>query len=1118
MTRQIHRAALLVAVVVVAALITQSCFDNTGPALVTGQFALAPRFESAAAGIVTIAKFRVVLRRTADNGVALDTVIAVPAGADSVGLGLTVRMLTSSDAFSLTLALITSAGDTAFRAGPTIVKPDASGGAPAPVALDLRYTGVGANALGVRIVTANPQVFFADTTTLAAEAFDSTGAAIRGTPIAWASLDTLKARIPTAAAGRVLGGAQRGQARITATLLTGPADTAGVLVQPVPVRAVVESGDSQLSLITTTLPQAVQVRVTAADSLGVAGVAVHFQVNAGGGTLDLDSGLTDDSGRVTVHWTLGTIAGPQTASAHISAAIPDSVLPLVATALAAPPDSLAINGGDGQTGAAGLALATAPSVIVRDSLGNAVPGATVTFQVTAGGGSLTAATATTDSTGVAHVGSWTLGTLVGANALRAFVLRGPGDTLSVSFSATGVAGAAASLVFASQPTNTTVNAAIAPFQVTALDAFNNLASGFSSPVTVTFQTNPAGGSLGGTVSVTATSGIATFSGVSITAVGSRYALQASTGGVTPATSQQFLITPVGMTHLWTGATSTDWSVGTNWDVLSPPSLATDVVFVPGSAANQPTSSTAGTVGSLYVEGDATLTLGTGVTLTVAGNIVGGSIVGPGTVLMSGTADVSVTGRVPNLEIGVAATARALVADSVHVLGNLSLTRGTLALNGYSATVDSALNFNATGSDTASLNFGALDGKSAVVRVGGGLSGSGYMFISMHESLDTLDIGGSAALYGQVPSDTALADGAVVFRSEVDEDGGLQTEPGLYPDSLGNNTIVMAGSGGHTMGLAYTQPRNLRIVGDTVRMGYSGTIIRGNLTIAGTGIFDGSSSDTVMGQLLTQDNGRLLMNNSGDMTVQGDAVFGGGDETGMLTSGSLFLAGNFSQTTSATAFVADSGFAVSFAGGAPQNVTFTDPGTSHFGDLRLAQPGAAAPAPGVTLLSPVAAVGGLQVPGDTIGGQTVVGNGNTLTVGGLNVSGLTLDHAPFTWDGTGLFSGVFTRINNTTFKNFLDSEIQFYIRNPGTGSQISMGGNLTFLSNANPANGGSYMKAEDTDGTLPYLSISTFFFTPSQLPNEPQGLPNCQGTATLAKFLTASLTGPTYPATILYACS
>lgn len=73
------------------------------------------------------------------------------------------------------------------------------------------------------------------------------------------------------------------------------------------------------------------------------------------------------------------------------------------------PASVALNGGNGQQAAAGEAVAVAPSVIVRNAAGDPVAGTTVTFSVTAGGGSLTGASPTTNSAGIAAVSSWKLG-------------------------------------------------------------------------------------------------------------------------------------------------------------------------------------------------------------------------------------------------------------------------------------------------------------------------------------------------------------------------------------------------------------------------------------------------------------------------------------------------------------------------------------------------------------------------------------------------------------------------------------------------------------------------------------------------------------------------------------
>jgi hypothetical protein len=80
------------------------------------------------------------------------------------------------------------------------------------------------------------------------------------------------------------------------------------------------------------------------------------------------------------------------------------------------PASAAVAQGDEQVGEPGTAVPIAPAVIVRDGNGNPMKGIRVNFAVTAGGGSITGATAQTGDDGIARVGSWTLGA-AGENTL-----------------------------------------------------------------------------------------------------------------------------------------------------------------------------------------------------------------------------------------------------------------------------------------------------------------------------------------------------------------------------------------------------------------------------------------------------------------------------------------------------------------------------------------------------------------------------------------------------------------------------------------------------------------------------------------------------------------------------
>jgi hypothetical protein len=106
--------------------------------------------------------------------------------------------------------------------------------------------------------------------------------------------------------------------------------------------------------------------------------------------------------------------------------------------------TVALHLGTRQAALAGASVATRPAVVVRDAAGNPLPGRTVNFTVTAGGGTLTGATIITDANGIATVGDWALGSTANLNTVTATVV-GPGVVNSpVSFNAAGCAPGAGS--------------------------------------------------------------------------------------------------------------------------------------------------------------------------------------------------------------------------------------------------------------------------------------------------------------------------------------------------------------------------------------------------------------------------------------------------------------------------------------------------------------------------------------------------------------------------------------------------------------------------------------------------------------------------------------------------
>jgi hypothetical protein len=108
-------------------------------------------------------------------------------------------------------------------------------------------------------------------------------------------------------------------------------------------------------------------------------------------------------------------------------------------------------------------------VKVTDQFGNPVQNVLVTFNVASGGGSITGQAANTNASGIAAVGSWTLGKTAGANTLQAIV----GGLPAVTFTATGTPGAAAQIKF-TNTAPTLVSGQTFKFTTQVLDANNNV--------------------------------------------------------------------------------------------------------------------------------------------------------------------------------------------------------------------------------------------------------------------------------------------------------------------------------------------------------------------------------------------------------------------------------------------------------------------------------------------------------------------------------------------------------------------------------------------------------------------------------------------------------------------
>ena len=167
----------------------------------------------------------------------------------------------------------------------------------------------------------------------------------------------------------------------------------------------------------------------------------------------------------------------------------------------------------------------------------------------------------------------------------------------------GSSATATGLIFINSPANTTIpNTFSATVWVVGS---NNLRFNSSASVALSIGTNPGSGTLSGTTAVTASSGVAEFTGLSINNAGVGYTLSAATAGLSTTTSNAFDIEGnlfaggsgdgyannsnlnsilVGGQKLWRGGNSTDWATASNWYPSGVPA-STDAISIENNAYN-----------------------------------------------------------------------------------------------------------------------------------------------------------------------------------------------------------------------------------------------------------------------------------------------------------------------------------------------------------------------------------------------------------------------------------------------------------------------------------------------------------------------------------------------------
>jgi adhesin/invasin len=287
---------------------------------------------------------------------------------------------------------------------------------------------------------------------------------------------------------------------------------------------------------------AIQLRDASNAAVAQANVTVTASLATAGGTLSGTKSVTTDANGVATFTNLsisGT-TGARTLSFTVNG-LPSVTSSAIAVS-AGTASKLTITTQPSASAQNTVAFPQQPVVQLRDASDNAVAQANVTVTASIGTGTtgtLSGATAKTDANGVATFSGLAL---TGQTGARTFTFSATGVTSVTSSNVSISAGPAAKLAMSTQPSSSAMSGAAFATQpkVQLRDVSNNTVS--QSGVAVTVGVNSGTGTLGGTKTVTTnSSGIASFSGLSITGSGT-HVLVFTSPNLSPMTSSAISVT------------------------------------------------------------------------------------------------------------------------------------------------------------------------------------------------------------------------------------------------------------------------------------------------------------------------------------------------------------------------------------------------------------------------------------------------------------------------------------------------------------------------------------------------------------------------------------------------
>ncbi len=564
------------------------------------------------------------------------------------------------------------------------------------------------------------------------------------------------------------------------------------------------------------------------------------------------------------------------------------------------------------------------------------------------------------------------------------------------------------------------------------------------------------------------------------------------------------------------------------DGPGPLSVDGDIDVVENASFAELFTDTVSVAGALFVSGSfsATLTEFRGVAQTIPTDFYGDVLVsgtagigGPGSTSML---DVTVTG---DLSLGIFALtvqgnllttgSGTLTMDNalsvLNVVGNATfaggstaglLTNGQLTVTGNFTQLATNSSESFAASATHNVTFSSALAQSVSFATPGGTGFSHFADLEILNTAAAVSLATAAQVDGNVTVTSGTLNGANTLTTPGNVTvtgtmsvgtlslGGALTGTGTYSVA----TTVLTGNGQviPTFGFIALSYTNIEVASPSAGVATTfatGISISGNLTVTANGDLDISAipltvqgnvtvsgngsmylgfsvSLTVAGDLATQDAGHIAMGVGDIIDINGNVTFGGGSTAGLITGGQINIGGNFVQTgASSTTSFAPTGTLVTFDGVTAQSISFANPATSLFNNLRISNSSVG----GISLSSDVLVQQLLDTP-DNLVTRNVFGNGNTLTTRSIDFDNLALDNVPLVVEFVAGLSGTMT-IDNLSFANYAATDIVLTIIRQGGLPFYTF---LDFTTLSTPSGGGAWVRIRDDDGPVTNGTFSPQF--------------------------------------------